>query len=156
MMRAILIAFVVALTHSIAFADTATMRNNSSLNGTIVGLQPEHLVLRANFSSGAKDFQIPRREVRSIEFNRNVFNPGSPPAYYQIRDGESAQPAQGQNKTAAPEKNNSPEADSGDVVILKTGGTRKCGVAHVDATSVRCSGETLKRIFVHSIRLRHE
>jgi hypothetical protein len=152
----VLVSLLFAL-HSTVIADTATMRSNNSLNGTVVGLQERHLVLRAGFGSGVKELQIPRTEIKSIEFNRSVFNPGPPPAYYQARPpGERERSRNDQSKPAATTSDEPGDPEVGDVVVLKSGGTRKCGVAQVDSTSVHCGGEAIRRVFVHSVRLGNE
>lgn len=103
-----------------ARSDTITMKDNLSVNCSVVGMSNGVLTVKAQFSSKEKDVQIPIRDVQSIEFNLLTSNPGPPPKVLGI----------------------GPPADlplTGAVIVLRGGGRESCDLVSIDAARVHCN-----------------
>jgi len=117
-----------------AWSDTITVKNNSSVNGSVIKMSGGIITLDASFTSELKSLPIPITAVRTIEFNGIRFNPGAPSSVMGI-----APP----NKEAAdaqqtPKEN---EPTTGNVIIFRGGQQRVCQLLSIDVDRVHCLGK---------------
>jgi len=111
------------------FADTLTLNDHHSLNGTINQLSGGVIVFEARFSSGSRTLSFKLPDVAAIEFNATTFNFGAPskvPGLGPSR-GDKAVPQQ-------------PLAR--DVIVLRSGQRPDCQLTAIDQDSVRCGNKS--------------
>lgn len=81
-MRNVMLMLIVIFSPTLARADTMTLVDNSSVNGTVVYLPDTFQVTgRFRMRDGyvIKTYQIKRDKVKSVRINNNTNNPGPPP-----------------------------------------------------------------------------
>lgn len=119
--RILLIVCAAAAAH----ADTVTIKNHSSFNGSLT-MSGGVITLQAVFATGGtKMLSIQLSEVDNIGFNSTTFNPGKAPPNPTIGSSSGSR--------------------AGDVdvtVVLRAGGQRKdCKLMSIDANAVHCEGK---------------
>lgn len=139
----LLLAWVAA-----GFADTVKTLDNNSANGNVIALDDQKLVMKARFVGEEKEIEVQRASIKTIEFNSNTFNPGSP------RGPFLARPATGGGTAATPKPSEPSGATSAqDTLFLKSGSKRDCVVVGFDGKNVHLKGaELVPRYLIHSIR----
>jgi hypothetical protein len=106
--------------------DTITMKDNLSINGSLMEMSNGTLKIRARFpSSEDKEMWIPVNGIESIEFNLVTLNPGSPPKIVGFG------PPIGQDRGQK-------ESLSGGVIVLRAGSRQSCALISIDAEQVHC------------------
>src|SRR4051812_32694826 len=78
-MRHVVVTIALCFAACPAFADTLTLRDGLSINGTLVGLVDGSIAFKARFVNGEKELAVPIGSVEIIEFNSTLFNAGGPP-----------------------------------------------------------------------------
>jgi hypothetical protein len=106
-------------------ADSITMTDNVSINGSVSGMSDGVVRITARFPSGAREGRFPIKEIQSIEFNSKTFNAGPPPKIMGFG------PPRDQNASQSGHP-----AD--DVVVLRGGSRRACNLVSIDADRVHC------------------
>jgi hypothetical protein len=117
--------FLMLLVCRSARPDTITTTEGSSVNGTVLGLSNGIVKIKARFPSKTKEIWVPLKNIQSIEFNSQTFNPGAPPEI------QGFGPAGGQD---AQQKS----APAGEVVVLRGGERQPCNLVDIDADTVHC------------------
>jgi|SRR5579872_3382973 len=105
--------------------DTITMKDNLSINGSLLEMSNGLLKIEAQFPSQEKEVWIRVDEVGSIEFNLLTFNPGAPPKILGFG------PPTGQNPPPKP-------LSTAGVIVLRGGRRQPCELAGIDAENIRC------------------
>ena len=77
-MKPALCVLVIIVLPILTNADTLTLSNNSSLNGSVL-YADDIFYVEASYASGVEHYKIPRRTVIRDEINYETYNQGSPP-----------------------------------------------------------------------------
>jgi hypothetical protein len=111
------------------FADTLTLNDHRSFNGTIDQLSDGVIVFEARFSSGPKTFSFKLRDVDIIEFNATAFNFGAPSKVPGLG------PSRGNKAVPQPPLLR-------DVIVLRSGQRPDCQLTAIDSASIHCGNKT--------------
>jgi hypothetical protein len=124
---------------------TVTTKDHWSVNGTVLEMQGDEILILAGYSSGEKKQSIKAADVAIIDFEGPTYNSGPPDRTPGIGPAKQAAAV----KAAAPSKT---AGSRGDVVILKGGKTQPpCKVTSIDSRYVHCSGTDFERASVYRI-----
>jgi hypothetical protein len=104
--------------------DTIITTDGSSVNGSILGVANGVVKIQSRFPSKTKEIWVPLKNVQSIEFNSQTFNPGAPPEIQGFGPG-GPQDSQKSNRT-------------GEVIVLRGGERQPCNLVDLDADAVHC------------------
>jgi|SRR5579872_3415161 len=113
------------LTPRSALPDTITMNDSLSIRGALLGMSNGRLRMKSRFPSGEKEVWVQTKDVQSIEFNSNTFNPGPPPKILGFGPPSPSQEAQ-------------KESPVEDVIVLRGGLRQSCILLGIDADRVHC------------------
>ena len=111
------------------FADTLTLNDHRSFNGTVSKLSDGVIVLEARFSTNIRTLSFNLTDVGTIEFNATIFNFGAP----------SKVPGLGPSRVnkAVPE-----QPLLRDVIVLRSGQRPECQLTAIDNEIIHCGNRT--------------
>ena len=104
--------------------DTITTTDGSSVNGSVLGISNGVVKIQSRFPSKTKEIWVSLKNIQSIEFNSQTFNPGAPP---EIQGFGPANGQDAQKSTPAEQ-----------VIVLRGGERQPCNLVGIDAGEVHC------------------
>ncbi len=113
--------FLMLLVCRSARPDTITTTDGSSVNGSVLGISNGVVKIQSRFPSKTKEIWVSLKNIQSVEFNSQTFNPGAPPEI------------QGFAPDTQPKA-----ARAGEVIVLRGGERQPCDLVDIDADTVHC------------------
>ena len=105
--------------------DTITTTDGSSVNGSVLGISNGVVKIQSRFPTKTKEIWVPLKNIQSIEFNSQTYNPGGPPEIQGFAPGGGND---AQQQSTPP----------GQVIVLRGGERQPCNLADIDAGAVHC------------------
>jgi hypothetical protein len=117
--------FLMLLVCRSARPDTIITTDGSSVNGSILGVANDVVKIQSRFPSKTKEIWVPLKDIQSLEFNSQTFNPGAPPKIQGFGPASTQDSQQKSNRT-------------GEVIVLRGGERQPCNLVDIDADAVHC------------------